>query len=141
MARIQRGDGGQRGRKTAGVLRESGQATVEFALVLPLVLSLVAMSVYAVVEVRDRVLVVHAARAAARVAAATGEPDRIREAGTRAAPALDPERLDFEQGGERKPGGFVGVKARYTRKTPAILERLGIASGVIEAEVYMPAEA
>lgn len=141
MARYVRRQRGRRTRTASGVLRESGQAAVEFALVLPLVLSLVAMGVHAVVEVRDRVLVVHAARAAARVAATTDETDRIREAGTRAVPRLDSERLVFEQAGERRPGGFVGVKARYTRKSPAILERLGIASSVIEAEVYMPAEA
>jgi len=56
--------------------RERGQATVEFALVLPvLVLALLAVLQVALV-VRDHVAVVHAAREAARAASVDPDPSR-----------------------------------------------------------------
>ena len=54
--------------------RERGQATVEFALVLPVLIAVLWLGVESVLLVRDQVLVTHAAREAARVAAVGGSP-------------------------------------------------------------------
>ena len=48
---------------------DRGQSTVEFALVLPLVVMVLLLVVQVGLVVRDQVLVVHAAREAARAAA------------------------------------------------------------------------
>lgn len=52
--------------------RDRGQATVEFALVLPLLIVLLWTFAEIVVVLRDHVLVTHAAREAARVASVQG---------------------------------------------------------------------
>lgn len=62
---------------------DHGQSTVEFALVLPLVVLVVMFIVQAGFVVRDQVLVTHATREAAR-AAAVSDADRL-EAAVRAA--------------------------------------------------------
>ena len=54
--------------------RERGQATVEFALLLPLVALLALALAEAGLVVRDQVLVTHAAREAARAAAVGADP-------------------------------------------------------------------
>ncbi|MER3396227.1 MAG: hypothetical protein C4318_03345 [Acidimicrobiia bacterium] len=94
---------------------DGGQSTVEFALVFPLAVVVVLASLLALLEVRDRILVTHAARAAARVAASTDDRSLIEAAGRSAAPQLAPERLTFEVVGERKPGSLLGVVVRYKR--------------------------
>ena len=78
-------------RETRGSI---GQSTVEFALVLPLVVLLVLFVVQGGLIVRDQLLVSHAAREAARAAAVTDE-DRGGAAlrAARAAGGLDPGRL------------------------------------------------
>ena len=69
-----------------------GSATVEFALVLPLVLVVVLALVQVGLLVRDRLLVEAAARAGARAAAVQDDPDAIASAALAAAPGLDPAR-------------------------------------------------
>jgi Flp pilus assembly protein TadG len=62
--------------------QERGQSTVEFALVLPfLVLFLLGLVQVAVIA-RDQLLVVHAARAAAREASVGSTDDRVERAAT-----------------------------------------------------------
>lgn len=103
-----------RGRaRTAGT---DGQAAVEVALVLPLVALLLLLIVQAGSVVRDQVLVVHAAREAARAAAVDPSPGAARQAAAAAAD-LDPRRLDVrvDPGG---PGRPLAVTVRY-RPTPA----------------------
>jgi hypothetical protein len=100
----------------SGRRRDSGQATVELALVLP-VIALVALVVVQVALVgRDLVLVVHAAREAARQAAV--EPGT---AGPTAA-AIDStglarDRLDVRLHGRRGPGSRVLATVRYRAPT------------------------
>lgn len=60
------------GRRSSHRDRESAQATVEFALVLPVLVLVMWLGVESVLLVRDQVLVTHAAREAARVAAVGG---------------------------------------------------------------------
>lgn len=65
-----------------------GQATVEVALILPLVVLLVMLTVQVGVVARNEVLVVHAAREAARAAAVSD--DDLSGAANRAAAAAGP---------------------------------------------------
>jgi Flp pilus assembly protein TadG len=53
--------------------RECAQATVEFALILPLVLLVFVLGIDGVLMARDELLVVHSAREGARVASVTGD--------------------------------------------------------------------
>jgi hypothetical protein len=75
--------------------RERGQATVELALALPFVVAALLVVVQVGLVVRAQVLVVHAAREAAR-AAAVGEP-------VPPADGLDPgrTRVELARGGGR----------------------------------------
>ena len=60
--------------------REGGQATVEVALLLPLLATMLLAVVQVGLVVRDQVLVTHAAREAARAAAVDPTEDAAREA-------------------------------------------------------------
>ena len=71
---------------------DDGQATVELALVLPVLFGLVLVLVQAGLVLRDQVLAVHAAREAARVAAIDGD-DAAAVAAGGGATGLDPARL------------------------------------------------
>ncbi len=71
---------------------DRGSATVEFALVLPLVFVVVLGLVQVGLVVRDRLLVEAAARSGARAAAIQADPDAIDQAAMAAAPGLDPTR-------------------------------------------------
>jgi Flp pilus assembly protein TadG len=62
--------------------RERGQSTVEFALVLPFLFLFLLGVVQVAVIARDQLLVVHAARAAAREASVGSGDDRVRRAAT-----------------------------------------------------------
>lgn len=71
-------------RRSRHTTRESAQATVEFALVLPVLVLVMWLGVESVLLARDQVLVTHAAREAARVAAVGGSNDEaLRAAATR----------------------------------------------------------
>jgi len=65
---------------------DRGQATVELALVLPLVLGLLVLVFQIALVARDEVLVVHAARDAVREATVTREATRVVAAGRRNLP-------------------------------------------------------
>jgi Flp pilus assembly protein TadG len=65
---------------------EEAQSTVEFAFVLPLFFGLLALLFQVALVGRDEILVVHAARAGAREASVTANPDRVRAAATRSLP-------------------------------------------------------
>jgi Flp pilus assembly protein TadG len=70
--------------------RDRGQATVEFALALPLVLMVVLGIVQIVVVVRDQIAVELAARDGARAAAVSAAPDSAAAAAAHAAITLRP---------------------------------------------------
>jgi hypothetical protein len=65
---------------------ERGQATVEFALVLPLVFGLLLLLVQVALVGRDELLVVHAARDAVREATLTANPTEVAHAAQRTLP-------------------------------------------------------
>ena len=89
---------------------ELGQATVEFALVLPLFLALVMLVFQVAVIARDDVRVVHAARVAVREASVTSDIARVR-----AAAAFRGARVNVVQ--RDSVGGMVVVTVDYTAPT------------------------
>ena len=91
--------------------RERGQATVEFALFLPLVVMAALAVVQVALVVRDHVSTVHAAREAARAASVDPDPGRA----TRAARGV-------------LPGAKVHVGAR-----PAVGEQITVEVSYVSA--------
>ena len=92
--------------------RERGQATVEFALVLPLVIMMILAVLQTALVVRDYVGVVHAAREAARAVSVDRNPD----AGTRAARRVL-DHADVTVGPRPDVGGAIRVEVRYVSHT------------------------
>jgi Flp pilus assembly protein TadG len=95
---------------------DRGQAAVELALVLPLVAALALALLQVALVVRDQVLVVHAAREAARAAAVGDDPGAARAAALAGA-GLAPDRTDVEVSGREGPGSRVRVRVRYAAST------------------------
>src|SRR5207302_7452315 len=102
----------RRGARSRARPGPAGQSTVEFALVLPLFFALLALVFQVALVGRDEILVVHAARAAAREASVTADPVRIRAAATRSLP--DAVVRVAHRGGVGEP---VEVVVTYTSKT------------------------
>ena len=96
--------------------RERGQAAVETALVLPLIMAVVLVLVQIGLLVRDQILVVHATREAARAAAVDPTTETATAAAT-AATGLDPVRMQVATDGSRTTGGLLRVTVRYRPKT------------------------
>jgi Flp pilus assembly protein TadG len=91
---------------------DGGQATVEFAFLLPL-LVLAALAIIQVgLVVRDEMGVVHAAREAARAASVDPDPDHAQRAARRTLPGAD-----VEVGPRPEVGGEISVTVRYTSVT------------------------
>jgi Flp pilus assembly protein TadG len=105
---------------------DGGQAAVELALVLPLVLVLLLGVVQVGLVVRDQILVVHAAREAAREAAVDPAPEAARQAAL-AGSALAPERLTVTVTGRGPVGSRVRADVRY--RTPTQVPLVGAAVG------------
>lgn len=101
---------------------DRGQASVELALLLPLVVLLLATLVQAGLVVRDQVLVTHAAREAARAAAVDDDPAAAEQAARDAGP-LDGDALEVAVSGRDGVGSQVTVEVGYT--SPAALPLLG----------------
>lgn len=116
-----------------------GQAAVELALVLPLVVLVLLLVVQVGLVVRDQVLVVHAAREAARQAAVDPSPDGPKQAAL-AGSGLDAERLDVVVSGRGGAGSRVTVALKY--RAPAEVPLVGPALGniTLEAEATMRVE-
>lgn len=95
-----------------------GQASLELALALPLVALLLLAVVQLGLLVRDQVLVVHAAREAARRAAVDPTETGARLAAAGAGP-LDPARLRVELAPALAAGAQVGVRLSYHSPTEA----------------------
>jgi hypothetical protein len=107
--------------------RERGQATVELALCLPVVAVALLLVVQVGLVAHDQVLVVHAAREAAR-AAAVGAPLPVLD-------GLDPARSDVvvERGGE----GRVRVRVRYRSPTAVPIVGPLVPDAFLTAETTM----
>jgi TadE-like protein len=91
---------------------EQGQATVEFAFLLPLIV-LAALAIIQVgLVVRDQMAVVHAAREAARAASVDPDPARAIRAARRTLPGAD-----VDVGERPEVGGEISVTVHYTSVT------------------------
>jgi Flp pilus assembly protein TadG len=95
---------------------DPGQASVELALILPLVLGLLLVVVQVGLVVRDDILVVHAAREAARAAAVGEDDSQVRQAALRAGP-LAADRLRVTVTRRGGSGGQVVVVVGYRSVT------------------------
>lgn len=105
---------------------DGGQASVELALVLPLVLLLLLGIVQLGLLVSDQILVVHAAREAAREAAVNPAPDAPRQAAA-ASSNLEASRLTVTTTGRGAAGSRVRVEVAY--RAPTAVPLLGPAVG------------
>ena len=92
--------------------RERGQATVEFAFVLPLLLLALMAIIQVGLVVRDQMGVVHAAREAAREASVDPDPGEAVRAAHRTLPGAE-----VEVGARPRLGGEIKVTVRYTSVT------------------------
>lgn len=92
---------------------ERGSATLEFAMVLPLLLIVTLALVQVGLVVRDRLVLADAARAGAREAAVTDDAGRIRDAVDRAAAPLVIDRIEVKVSRESGRGSAVTVTLGY----------------------------
>ena len=105
---------------------DEGQAAVELALVLPLVVAVLLAVLQVGLIVRDQVLVVHAAREAARAAAIDADPTAAPRAAADAS-GLPAPRLRVAVTGRGEPGSRVRVEVRY--RVPTDVPLVGAAIG------------
>lgn len=101
--------------------RDGGQATVELALVLPLVVMLLLAVLQVALVARDQILVVHAAREAVREAAVDPRPAAIRAAARRAAKGLKVDALRTETSSQGGRTSIVTVRVHYRSATDVVL--------------------
>jgi len=95
---------------------DRGQASVELALLLPLLVLLLLVILQIGLLGRDLVLVTHAYREAARAAATDGDPGAP-TAAARAAGGLDPARMTVTVAGRGGTGSRVRVTVTYRAGT------------------------
>lgn len=95
---------------------DGGQASVELALLLPVVVVLLLAILQVGLLARDTLLVTHASREAARAAAVDSDPRAARDAAIDAS-GLIAERLEVTVTGREGPGSRVRVEVRYRAPT------------------------
>lgn len=92
----------------------AGQATAEFAMVLPFLLLLFLLLAQAVLVMRAQIAVTAAAREGARKGVETGNTALIEGAAARAASGLDHRHLRVRiESGPRKRGEWIRVEVEY----------------------------
>jgi hypothetical protein len=130
---------GRRVRRTREPGREGGQATVELALLLPVVVLLLLVILQVGLLARDVVLVAHAAREAARAAAVDDAPGAAREAAEEAG-GLDGDRLSVRATGRGEPGSRVRVEITYRAPTDVPLVGALVGDRTLRATATMRVE-
>lgn len=126
-----------RGRR--GADRTQGQATIEAALTLPVVLIALLLIVQVGLVVRDVLALVQAAREGARAAAVTARNDAAVDAVHRSAGPLDVAMIDITiepDEGSRVRGSAVSVHLRYTERL-----RIPVVSRIASFELPLRASA
>lgn len=93
---------------------DGGQATVELALGLPVVVLGLLLVLQLALVGRDQLLLTHSTREGARAASVDPAPGAARAAALASTSALRPDRLDVEV---RRRGSRVEVRARYRSST------------------------
>ena len=116
---------------------DGGQATVELALILPVVVVLLLAVVQVGQVVRYRVVVVHTAREVARAAAVSPTPPSVGDVGQRH--GLDPARLRVTVA-PPDAAGFVRVTVGYDIATDVVLIGPLVPDVGVEATAQMAAE-
>lgn len=118
-----------------------GQATVEFALCLPVIAILLALILQAAITVRTQILVVEASREGARAAARDVRPGAAERAAGRVA-GLDPGRLVVEVGETAGADGgeIVVVTVRYRSRPVVPLVNLLVSELELRSVVGMQRE-
>jgi len=116
-----------------------GQTTVELALVLPLVLLTLLFVVQVGLIARDQLLVVHAAREAARAAAVGDTDQQVRQVTARAG-SLAATRLHVSVTRRGGHGGDVDVLVRYRSVTDLPLVGVLVPDVDLQATVVMRQE-
>lgn len=114
---------------------EPGQATVEFALVLPLLVLAMLALVQVAQLVRDHLAVVQAAREAVREASVDPDPARAAAAARRIVPTAD-----VRVGARPPAGGPVEVEVRYRAVTDVPLVGVLFPDPELHARAVMRAE-
>jgi Flp pilus assembly protein TadG len=101
------------------VRTERAQATIEFALLLPIVAMVFLLGVDGVLIARDQILVVHASREGARRASLTGDlGESTRVAYERGAPSIASVSMTSYGGGTNE---LVGVTVRWNASSRLIV--------------------
>lgn len=118
---------------------DKGQASVELALVLPLVVLLLLVVVQVGLVVRDQILVVHAAREAAREAAVDASPDAPRRAAA-ASSTLAGDRITVTVAGRGAAGSRVRVEVAYRAPTDVPLVGMALGNLTLRASATMRVE-
>jgi len=118
---------------------DGGQASVELALVLPLVMILLLAVVHLGLLVRDQILVVHAAREAAREAAVDPAADAPRRAAV-ASSTLTDSRMTVTSTGRGAPGSRVRVEVTYRSSTGVPLLGAAVGDLTLRASATMRVE-
>ncbi len=116
-----------------------GQAAVELALVLPLVVVVLLVVVQVGLIARDQILVVHAAREAAREAAVDADADVPRRAAATGSGLAD-DRLSVTSTGRGAPGSRVRIEIRYRAPTGVPLIGAAVGDVTLEAAATMRVE-
>jgi hypothetical protein len=117
----------------------AGQATVELALLLPVLLMLVLAVLQVGLVARDQVLVANAAREAARAAAVDSRPGAALDAARGSGP-LDPAELHVDVGTRGPVGSTVRVVVRYRSITDAPLVGSLVGDVELQADATMRVE-
>ncbi len=118
---------------------DQGQSAVELALVLPLVALVLLAVVQVGLIVRDQILVVHAAREAAREAAVEADPNAPRRVAV-AGSGLEGDRIQVEVSGRGAAGSHVRVDVRYRAPTRVPLVGAALGDLTLKATATMRVE-
>jgi hypothetical protein len=117
--------------------RELGQATVELALVLPVVVVLLLVAVQVALVARDQLLVVHAARVAVREVSVNGPRTSPRGVVVRSVPLLKQNEVSTETSYQGGSPSMVIVSVRYRSQTDVPLVGRLFPKIVLEAKAAM----
>jgi Flp pilus assembly protein TadG len=112
--------------------RDSGQAAVEFAIALPLVIVLLLGIIQVVLVARDQIALELAARDGARAASVAADPTSAADRGARAATSLRPITVTTSAGSR-----YVTVTVRHTNTTSVPLIGAVIGDADLSADVTM----
>ncbi len=119
--------------------RQRGQATVELALALPVIVLLILLVLQMALVAGAQVLVVGAAREGARAAAVEGTAAAATRA-AQASPGMVSSRVEVDAQIDRSPGGLARVRVTYRVPTDVPLVGALLGDPTVHAEVVMRVE-